>query len=73
MNTHPLIQTHTQECPGGPTEGSAASASLLAGPTTSFVELTTRVEATAPSALPPYDPALAAATDAAKDRISRFY
>ncbi|CDJ36644.1 LOW QUALITY PROTEIN: LCCL domain-containing protein / F5/8 type C domain-containing protein, putative [Eimeria mitis] len=61
----------SEECPEGPPGYAAASASSLhAGPLTSFVELTTRIRAVSPAAAPAYDPALAAAEEAAKERIN---
>ncbi|CDJ34269.1 LCCL domain-containing protein CCP1, related [Eimeria mitis] len=63
----------SEECPEGPAGYAAASASSLhARPLTSFVELTTRIRAVSPAAAPAYDPALAAAEEAAKERISKF-
>ncbi|CDJ51219.1 LCCL domain-containing protein / F5/8 type C domain-containing protein, putative [Eimeria brunetti] len=71
MEGHAAFKCSLNECPEGPAEGSSTSSpSLLhSPPLSSFVELSPPLSFGPSLSPPPYDPALAAATEAAKDRI----
>ena len=62
--------TGLQECPGDILGYAAAT---IQAPLTSFIEAGSRSLAMSSTSAPTYDPALEAATEAAKNRISRTY